>query len=432
MRSIGRALAAVAALLVLGATDPVHGQGDVDLQAFVGARLIDGTGAPPIEDAVVLVRNGRIDYAGDPGGVTIPESARRLDLGGRTIIPGIINAHGHVGMARRLEAGPAVHTRENILDQLGVYARYGVTTVVSLGEPGFEGVAVREEEGVAPGRARLRVAGEVIAADTPEAARARVREVAAEGVDWIKIRVDDFLGQGEKMSPEVYRAVIREAHTHGLPLAAHIVDLEDAKGVVRAGADLVGHSVRDASVDAELIRLMRERHGCLNPTLTRELSTFVYAERPAFFDDPFFQREADPEVVAELQDPDRQRAVRESPAARYFEAALPTSKDNLRTLAEAGVGIAFGTDSGPPGRFQGYFEHLEMEMMQRAGLDPMRILVSATGEAARCMGLREMGTLEPGSLADFVVLRDDPLDDILHARSIESVWIGGERIPDAG
>jgi imidazolonepropionase-like amidohydrolase len=255
-----------------------------------------------------------------------------------------------------------------------------------------------------------------------------VRERAERGVDWAKIRVDDFLGRAEKMPPATYAEVIEHARAHDLPLTAHLVELEDAKGLVRAGADVLGHSVRDAHVDDELIALMRERNVCLHPTLTRELSTFVYAERPAFFDDPFFLRDADPAVLRELERPERQAQYRDE-AAAWYRAALPTAERNMIALHEAGVRIAFGTDSGPPGRFQGYFEHLELEMMQDAGMAPRDILLAATRDAAACMRLPELGTLTAGSWADFVVLTADPLADIRNTRSIESVWIGGVEVP---
>jgi len=406
----------------------------VETRVFAGVRLWDGTGSEPVEDAVLVVRNGRVLAAGPAGATPVPAGAERIDLRGGTVIPGLINAHGHVGQAIGLESGEAAHTRENILSQLELYARYGVTTVVSLGEPGYEGVAVRDAQKRDPGgldHARLFVAGRVIDARSPAAAGPEVAERADRGVDWAKIRVDDFLGQAEKMSPETYAAVIREADDRGLPLTAHLVDLEDAKGLVRAGADVLGHSVRDAPVDDELIRLMLERDVCLHPTLTRELSTFVYGERPAFFDDPFFTREADPEVIRELERPERQREYRGA-AAEYYRAALPAAERNMVRLHEAGVRIAFGTDSGPPARFQGYFEHLELEMMQDAGMSASHILLSATRDAAACMQLDGLGTLEPGKWADFVVLRENPLDDILNSRTLEAVYIAGNAVPGVG
>jgi imidazolonepropionase-like amidohydrolase len=156
----------------------------------------------------------------------------------------------------------------------------------------------------------------------------------------------------------------------------------------------------------------------------------VYEEVPDFFDDPFFLKEADSTVLEQLKDPERQERIKESQSAQTYKKALDTALVNLKILADQGVTIAFGTDSGPPARFQGYFEHLEMALMAQAGLTPMQILVSATGDAADCMGLEDLGTLETGKWADFVVLGGNPLDDITHTHRIESVWIAGNRVPD--
>jgi imidazolonepropionase-like amidohydrolase len=406
------------------------GSRNADVQAFIGATVLDGTGADPIEEGVVLVRDGRIEAVGPATEVQVPAGARVVDLPGRWLLPGLINAHGHVGSARGLESGSEVYTRTNVLEQLGLYARYGITTVVSLGGDGEEGIRVRDEsEDPALARARLLVAGPVIDPGSPEEAEADVARLAEMGVDWVKFRVDDFLGQGTKMAPEVYRAVIRAAHEHGLPAAAHLVYLEDAHGLMEAGVDLLAHSVRDHPVDERLIRMMRERDVCLSPTLTRELSTFVYGERPDFFDDPFFRAEADPEVLAALEDPDRQASVRRSAGAAWYREALPVAKDNMHRLHQGGVGIAMGTDSGPPARFQGYFEHLEMEMMAAGGLTPAQVIHSATGGAARCMGLEgRVGTLESGAWADLLSLDRSPLDDIKNTRAIHGIWIAGNRI----
>ena len=230
------------------------------------------------------------------------------------------------------------------------------------------------------------------------------------------------------MSPEVYTAIIEAAHRHGLPLAAHLFYLDDAKGLLNAGADFVAHSVRDQPVDDELIDLLLEFDVCYCPTLTREVSTFVYETRPDFFDDPFFTAEAAPAVVAALEDPERQARYR-GPGPTAYKAALEMALRNLKALADDGVTIAMGTDSGPPARFQGYFEHLELELMAEAGLTPMQILVSATGDAARCLQRDDIGTLQPGRAADFVVVTGNPLADITATRTIESVWIAGNRVP---
>jgi imidazolonepropionase-like amidohydrolase len=301
---------------------------------------------------------------------------------------------------------------------------------VSLGgepEPAF---ALRSENSSASlARSRLFVAGAVISSNTADAARAAVRANAERGVDWIKIRVDDNLGTTAKMAPEVYGAVIARAHERGLRVAAHLFYLADAKALLRAGVDFLAHSVRDADVDAELIGLMKARGVCLSPTLMREVSTFVYESRPAFFDDPFFRREADPNVLAQLEEPARQAAAANSRSAQQYKKALEVARRNAKALHAAGVRLASGTDTGPPGRFQGYFEHLELEELVRAGLTPAQALAAATSDAARCLGLDDrLGTLQPGRHADFVVLGRNPLDDIRHTRTVESVWIAGRRI----
>lgn len=427
IRLLRCAIVGVAALLT--ACDNGSAAEMASLRAFVGARLIDGSGSTPLENSVILVDDGEIIAVGAAGTVEIPRGVQTIDVSGRTIIPGLINSHGHVGNVRGLQSGQ--YSRENVLDQLGLYARYGITTVVSLGDDREEGVRIRDEQAADStlDRARLFVAGPVLNPATGAEAAEQIARIAAMNVDWAKFRVDDGLGTGQKMPWEAQEAIITEAHRAGLPVAVHIIDLADAKALVAAGADFVAHSVRDLPVDDEFIALLRERRICLAPTLTRELSTFVYGSRPAFFDDPFFLREADPEVLAQLEDPERQQRTRESAGAIHWQAQLPVAMSNLRALSEAGVRIAMGTDSGVAGRFQGYFEHLEMEMMVEAGMTPMQVLVAATGDAARCTGLdATLGTIEPGKRADFVVLEANPLDDILNTRTIESVWIDGERL----
>ncbi len=230
------------------------------------------------------------------------------------------------------------------------------------------------------------------------------------------------------MPEEIYQPVIAKAHELGLPLASHLYYLEDAKSLLQSGTDFIAHSIRDQLVDSVLIALLRAKKVCYCPTLTREVSTFVYEDTPEFFDDPFFLREADTQVIEQLKDPERKQRIKNSQSAQAYKQALETAKQNLKILVDAGIHISFGTDSGPPARFQGYFEHLEMELMAEAGLSPMQIIVSATGAAANCMGFKDLGTLEVGKWADFIVLKKNPLDDIKNSRSIESVWIAGNPI----
>lgn len=395
--------------------------------AFVGASVIDGTSAAPVRDATILVQAGRITAIGPSAAIQVPANATVVDLQDRWVTPGLVNSHAHVGGTLGLEGGH--YTEENLLRQLGLYARYGVTTVVSLGGDGAEGVALRDAEDAGLDRARLRIAGAVVTGSTADEATAQVASNVALGADFIKIRVDDNLGSGKKMSEEVYTAVIEAAHAASKPLAAHMFYLQDAKHLLRAGADFLAHSVRDQPVDDELLALFSETGVCLSPTLAREVSTFVYESEPDFFSDFFFLREADPAVLETLLEPERQQLMANSPAAQSYKQALTMAQANLKTLVDAGVPIAFGTDTGPPARFQGYFEHMELSLMAQAGLTPQQILRAATGDAAACLGLGDVGTLEPGKWADLLVLPADPGTDIVHLRTLESVWIAGNRVP---
>lgn len=417
------------ALATLAADLRRDGQaGRAPAQAFVNARLVGGDGRVIAVRGVLVVSGERIAAAGPAGTVDVPDGADTVDLAGRTVMPGLINAHGHVADTAGLDAGAEYYTTANLVRQLELYADYGVTTVASLGGDGPEGFALRDASSGPVGHARLLVAGPVVSAFTVENARAEVDRVAAMRPDFIKIRVDDNLGSTRKMPIDVARAVIDRAASHGLKVAAHVFYLEDARALVAAGVALIAHSVRDQPVDEALVALLRERGVCVSPTLTREVSTFVYESEPAFFGDPFFLRRADPAVLDALRDPARQARMRESASAQRYKAALEVAKTNVRRLADAGVGLAFGTDTGPPARFQGYFEHLELEMMQEAGLEPPAVIASATGGAAACLGLDDRGDLAAGRLADFVVLTGDPLADVRGARTIESVWISGRRL----
>lgn len=396
--------------------------------AFVGATVWTGGDAEPIAGAVIVVRDGRVAEVGARDETAVPDGAEVIDVSGRFIVPGLINAHGHVGMARGLETGEVAHSEQNVQDQLRLYARYGVTSVVSLGDEPPHAFRVRDAmDAENPGMARVWIAGDVVDGFDEEDARRQVRDRDEEGADWTKIRVDDQLGTQEKMPEPVYTAVIDESHRLGLPHASHMVTLEDSHRLLQSGADILAHSVRDAPVDAELIELMLNGEHCITPTLTREVSTYVYADRPEFFDDPFFLRHADQSVLDELQQSEVQQRFT-GREADYYREALPLALDNMMRMHEAGVRVAMGTDSGPPARFQGYFEHMEMAMMQEAGMSPREVLRSATDIAAACMRLDDVGSLRSGMWADFVVTRADPMQDIRNLRELEAVYLAGRAI----
>lgn len=413
-----------------------------------GAQIWDGTGKPPIQDAVVVIQGDRMEAVGRRRAVPIPKEAKIISGKGKTIIPGLINTHGHVGMTKGLKMSRENYTKENVLAQLKQYARYGVTTVMSLGtdfEPMFEvrGAAKPDEApratvftagrgftgkngypAVLPGNAG--VPREV---DTVEEVRTNVEELAKQKVDMVKIWVDDHWGHYAKIRPDLYRAIIDEAHKRNLRVMAHLFYLEDAKRLVQAGLDGMAHSVRDHEVDDELIALLNKNKTFAVPTLVREESTFIYAEPPKFLDDPFFNRWVDPDVIRQLKDPAYGARIKADPDFSKYPGQLTMAQKNLKKLWEAGVKIAFGSDTGPPARFQGFFEHRELELMVQAGLTPAQALQTATRNAAECLGVgSEFGTLEKGKRADLILLDSDPLKDIRNTRTINKVWIGGREV----
>mgnify|MGYP003672219014 FL=1 len=212
--------------------------------AFTDATIIDGTGGRILNNGTLLIERGRITAVGDAETVTLPPGADVRSLAGKTVMPGLINAHGHAGGVRGLESGH--YGTDNLLRQLNLYAAYGVTSVVSLGDDQSEGFELRNiQDTPSLERARLYVAGPVLSPRSVEEAAMLVDQTAALAPDFLKIRVDDNLGRTPKMSPDIYRAISQRADFHNIPLAVHTYYLQDTKDVVAAGADFVAHSVRD-------------------------------------------------------------------------------------------------------------------------------------------------------------------------------------------
>jgi imidazolonepropionase-like amidohydrolase len=410
-------LLVMAALAAIAFPLSIHAQ---QVIAFTGCTVWDGTGTPP-KEVDILVVDGRITEIGDP---SIPRNATRVDLQGRWIIPGLVETHAHVSGYWAPDG--VTDAADRIAADLALYARYGVTTVNSLGGEPPEALGLRTiQDTPAQDRARLAFAGPVITATTPAAGRSAVRDNAEADVDWIKIRVDDNLGTTDKMPWETVEAILTATHDRGLRLATHLFYLDDAKRLLRMGTDMVAHSIRDAEVDAEVVDLLLETGTCYVPTLTREVSTFAYAERPDFFDDPFFQADAKPSEVARVSTADFMARMAENPASARYEEALVQAQSNLKLLWDAGVRVAFGTDAGPPARFPGYFEHMELQLMVDAGLTPTQALRTATGLAAGCLDMPDVGTLEPGKWADFLVLGRNPIEDISATKDLQAVYIAG-------
>ncbi len=400
--------------------------------AFVDGRIIDGAGTV-IERGTVVVRDGVIAAVGPTGSVPVPDGAARVDVRGKTLMPGIVNAHGHLSAVDGLKSGPQYYTRAGLERQLKAYATYGVTTVFSLGDDQADAFALRAEQATAPpARARVYVAGPIIFTDTAEAARAETDKVIALKPDLIKVRVDDNLGTSKKMPEVAWRATLERANAAGLTLAAHIFYLADAKAIAEAGNAFIAHSVRDLPVDDAFLTAMKRSNQCYSPTLMREVSTFVYDSTPSWANDAFFRRGYGADISTELAEPGRQAKFKASPAYAQglkYKAGLEVAKANLKRVHDAGIRVAMGTDTGPAGRFQGFFEHMELEMMVAAGLTPMQAIVSATGTAAACWGKQgQLGTIARGAAADLLVLNANPLDAITNTRAIDAIYIGGRRL----
>ena len=420
--------ALVASLLAASIGPAVRAQSPGGAKAFTGARVIDGTDRAPVDNATILVRDGKVVAVGPAAQVAVPAGAERVSLAGKTVMPGLVNSHGHVGNTVGLEQGH--YSADNVQHDLRTYAAYGITTVFSLGDDQAAGFAARDSQRTPSlDRARLFVAGPVLAPKTVDEARTLVDKDAEMKVDIVKIRVDDNLGTTPKMAPEIYKAVIDQAHKKVLRVAVHLFYLDDAKAVLDAGADFIAHSVRDAAVDDAVIAMLKRRNICYCPTLMREVSTFVYESTPAWFSDPLFLKHADAKSLETLKQPARQEQMKTSKSAQRYKAGLEVASRNLKKLSDAGVPIAMGTDTGPPARFQGYFELMELELMAKAGLTPKQVLASATRDAARCMKLDgELGTLESNKWADFVALDADPLANISNVKKISAVYVAGNKV----
>ncbi len=377
--------------------------------AYEGARLIVGDGSAPIENGTFTVDDGSFVEVGASGAVAVPEGASRVDLSGMTVIPTIVDGHVHMST-----------TRDELIADLQRRAYFGVGAAISMGSDDLETPLEIRNEAI-PDAARFLSAGLGITSPEPgrrvvhwvttaDEARQAVRDEAARDVDMIKIWVDDRDGQYDQLSPEIYSAVIEEAHANDLLVAAHIFELEDGKGLLRAGVDVFAHGVRDQDIDQEFLDLVAERpEVVLVPNLpARGVPT-------------------DLGWLAGTMPDDQLQALQATEADPAAQAAHGIQARNLARLSEAGMIVAFGTDGNTP-----WAPHVEMEDMVEAGMSPADVIVAATRNSAAVLGLADMGTIEAGKSADFVVLEANPLDDITNTRRIASVYLRGDEVDRDG
>ena len=418
---------------------------------FRNARVIDGSGEPPIDDATIIVDRGRIEAIGLATAVKHPDGATIVDCRGKTIIPGLISDHSHVGLVNGTKTVAANYTRDNILRQLRQYEAYGITTVTALGLNGPAFYPLREElhagtargadmfgadrglgvaEGAPPVGWLPLGSDQLDRPSTPEQARQDVRSAAARKTDLIKFWLDDFHGSLKiRMKPDVYEAIIDEAHKLKLRVAAHIFYLADAKALLRAKVDILAHGVRDQPVDAEFVQMMKTSGVWYIPTLGLDESFYIYADQPSFTGEPFFLHSLQTELRTQLSDPAWVEKVRNDPKMREYRDAVGMNQRNLKTLHDAGARIGFGTDSGAtPLRIPGFAEHRELQLIVEAGLTPNDAISMATRNAAALLELTDRGVLAHGQFADLVILDADPRDNIANLHKISAVWHRGKKV----
>jgi len=396
--------AATAVAVVAGMSVPTTGQAQGGVTAYEGARIIVGDGTT-IEKGTIVVNGGAIQAVG--ANVQVPAGAMKVNLAGKTVMPAIIDTHIHA----------PDDVAQNVRD-MKRRAYWGVTAAMSMGTETKDTSLKQRSQDVA-GQARILSAGRGITgvekgrepaaiwvANEAEARKA-VQDNAAKRVDIIKIWVDDRDNTVPKLTPAQYGAVIDEAHKANLRVTAHIFDLDDAKGLLKANVDAFAHGVRDRDVDDEFMTLVRAKPNLtLNPNLPG---------RGAPTDLSFLQGKISAEEYAD--------AMKGNVANAKAAEAFGIQARNLKRMNDAGTRVVLGTDGNTP-----WEPHREMENMVVAGMTPMQVIVASTSRAAEFLRLNNQGSLAQGKSADFIVLDANPLDNITNTRRINTVYHKGQMV----
>ncbi len=410
------------------------------------ATVIDGNGGAPMEYTDVLIQGDTIAAIGRnlPAGVPV------LNLTGKTIMPALISAHVHVGTLKDTTTKPENYTRANILRQLKRYADYGVGNILVMGTDRpmlfTNGLRDSSESGKLPG-ARLHSAGygfgvpqggppasfgmdQLYRPNSAAEVPAQMEALAKLHPTVVKMWVDDFGKKLPKMDPAISKAIITEAHRHGIRVASHLYYLDDAKRLVNDGIDMIAHSIRDKDIDEDLLKAMKARNVTYIPTLSLDEYAYIYARFPSWIDDAFFKASLEPGVLAMISSQTYQLKIKTSPDYAKNMAAFETALRNLKRIYAAGILVALGTDSGAqPIRTQGFSEHLELELMVQAGLTPLQAITVGTKNAARALRINKWyGTIEKGKTADLIILNSNPVINIKNTRSILSVYKSGKEV----
>ncbi|MCH4091225.1 amidohydrolase family protein [Acetobacter sp.] len=411
--------------------------------ALTHIRVIDGTGAPPMEDVTLVMQSGRILAVGK--GISVPGRARILDRSGDTVLPGLISDHSHVGQYESVVAGPQFYTRATIISELEQYRRYGVTTVTALGNNApdvFDPLrrdahagktpadlfGVDQGIGVPKGAPPVNVtADQLFRPRTAEEARHDVNIMADEGSDLVKIWVDDFDGSlPVKMAPDIISAVVDESHKRNLRVAAHIHDLDDAEHVVAAGVDILAHGIRDKPVPPALIEKLKSGQIWYIATLELDEASTAWAEHSPWTQTAFTLAGLSTPLLRQVSDPVWRQKHMTGKQADFARASLAMNLQNLKTLYDAGVKIGFGTDSGAmPLRVPGVAEHRELALTVQAGVPALAAIHIATQNAADLLHLSDRGVIAAGRRADLLVVSGNPAVAIGDADRIVETWENG-------
>jgi imidazolonepropionase-like amidohydrolase len=412
---------------------------------YEGARLIVGDGGV-IENGSFVVRDGHITAIGNK--LAIPAGTAHVNLSGKTVMPAMINAHVHIGYEKYTTWGAQNYTAENVLDHLQREAFYGTAATQSVGSSPLEASLEFQRDQMAgkfpaasrflftPGYAPpdggpdevLRAGTSVLHAinevSTDQEARASIRKMSDLGIKAVKIWVDDRRGTYPKMTPEVYNAIIDEAHKHGMLVHAHATTLADQKAVVRAGVDVLVHLVQNEKLDENYLALLRQKKPYWATVISLGDPTAVCQH------DPFFEQALPAETLAKIRATTERRPLVPScgPPAPNTAAREEIIQYNFPRMIAAGVRLVMGTDTGiEPGHTFGSGEHVELARWVQLGLTPSQAITAATQRPAELLGLKDLGTLAVGKRADFIVLDANPWEDILNTRRISNVYLDGAK-----